>query len=148
MPGATHDSSVAELGGVYDKLERVFESTGAICTVDSAFRVKNAPYLFKSAQTFNREPIHDPEDEVAQREWDRMKQATSVRQTAEWGMGSLKSSFPRLMDTFLHETHGERKVIMKMMILLYNLRARIVGINQIRNFFNRELADDTDNLLA
>ncbi len=30
---------------------------------------------------------------------------------------------------------GERHLIMKMMVLLYNLRANIVGINQIQNFY-------------
>ncbi len=28
----------------------MYEETGGICTVDSAFRVKNAPYLLKSSQ--------------------------------------------------------------------------------------------------
>ena len=50
VPGAQHDSTVCELGGIYEKLEGVYNETGGKCTVDSAFRVKNAPYLIKSSQ--------------------------------------------------------------------------------------------------
>ena len=50
VPGAQHDSTVCELGGIYEKLEHVYNETGGICAVDSAFRVKNAPYLLTSSQ--------------------------------------------------------------------------------------------------
>ena len=37
IPGAVHDSQVADYGDIYDKLEYVYEQDGAKCTVDSAF---------------------------------------------------------------------------------------------------------------
>jgi hypothetical protein len=46
--------------------------------------------------------------------------ATSMRQAAEWGMRALQSSFPRMLDRLVYEERGERRIIMKMMILLYN----------------------------
>jgi len=30
---------------------------------------------------------------------------------------------------------GERRIVMKMFVLLYNMRARMVGINQIQNTY-------------
>jgi hypothetical protein len=57
-----------------------------------------------------------------------------MRQSAEWGMRAIQSSFPRLKDRFIYEELGERKIILKMMILLYNVRARLVGIIQIKKY--------------
>ena len=58
-----------------------------------------------------------------------------MRQSAEWGMGSFRASFPRLRDHIDYEYFGVRRIMMKMMILLYSLHARRVGINQIRNVY-------------
>jgi hypothetical protein len=40
---------------------------------------------------------------------------------------------------FVDEDKGERHILMKMVCLLYNLRARTVGINQNKNVFMRHL---------
>jgi hypothetical protein len=37
VPGAQHDSTVCKLGGIYQKLENVYNEIGGICSVDSAF---------------------------------------------------------------------------------------------------------------
>jgi hypothetical protein len=58
-----------------------------------------------------------------------------MRQAAEWGMHAIQSSFPRLKDTFVDEDTGEHQILMKMVCLVYNLRARTVRINQIKNMF-------------
>ena len=140
VPGAQHDSTVCELGGIYDKLQRVYEETGGACTVDSAFRVKNAPYLLKSSQqTFVGEG--DTDEEVLH-SIQINRATTSMRQAAEWGMRSLQSSFPRLGDRLVYEERGERRIMMKMMILLYNFRAQLVGINQIKNVYMSNLNED------
>ena len=73
-------------------------------------------------------------------------QATSMRQSVEWGMGSFQASFPWLRDPIDYEYFGVRRIMMKMMILLYNLRTRRVGINQIRNVYMPFLGQDV-NLL-
>ena len=72
------------------------------------------------------------------------RDATSMRQTAEWGMRAIQSSFPRLKDTVKYEELGERRTMMKMVLLLYNLRARLVGINQIRNVYMPMLEVDAN----
>jgi len=48
------------------------------------------------------------------------EQATSVRQTSEWAITSFQGSFPRVKDRTKYEHHGEIKLIIKMLILLYN----------------------------
>ena len=62
-------------------------------------------------------------------------EATSMRQAAEWGIRAVQASFPRLKDRFIYEENGERQRVLHSMFLLYNLRTRMVGINQIRNFY-------------
>ena len=72
-----------------------------------------------------------------------------MRQSAEWGMRALQASFPRLKDRFIYEENGERRLMMKMCILLHNLRARRVGINQIRSVYLSALeANANDQLEA
>ncbi len=54
-------------------------------------------------------------------------------------------SSSRLKDTFVYEETGERRIVMKMLCLLYNLRVRTVGINQIKNVFMKQLDEDANN---
>jgi hypothetical protein len=132
LPGSIHDSKAAVIGRVYDKLEKVYRRNGGKCTADSAFAAKNVDYIIRSSSTVDIES----DNRVGLRNRILVnKEATSMRQSAEWGMHSLKSSFPRLKDRFIYEEYGERKLILKMLVLLFNLRARKVGINQIRSVY-------------
>ena len=131
VPGCVHDSLIAEWGSIYSKLERVYNVCGGKCTVDSAFSNRNNDFLIKSAQTTL---AGDTPDEFAYNV--RLNaEATSMRQSAEWGMRALQASFPRLKDRFIYEESGERRIMIKMCLLLYNLRAKRVGINQIRSTY-------------
>ena len=62
-------------------------------------------------------------------------------------MRAIQSSFPCLKDTFVYEETGERRIVMKMLCLLKNLRARTVGINQIKNVFMKKLDEGANNEL-
>ena len=42
---------------------------------------------------------------------------------------------------------GECRIAIKMMVLLYNLHARMVGIHQIRNFFMPRLEIDAEEYM-
>ena len=131
VPGCVHDSLIAEWGSVYSKLGRVYDLCGGKCTVNSAFSKRDNEFLIKSAQTTL---AGDTPEEFALNV--RLNaEATSMRQSAEWGMRALQASFPRLKDRFIYEENGERRIMMKMCLLLYNLRARRVGINQIRSTY-------------
>jgi hypothetical protein len=72
------------------------------------------------------------------------RDATSMRQSAEWGMRAFQSSMPCLKDCMKFETHGEQMVTLTMMILLYNLRARAVGINQLTSVYTAPLHCDAN----
>ncbi len=51
------------------------------------------------------------------------------------GMNICQTSNPRITYTFHWEKSGERWLIIKQIILTYNLHARLVCINQIQNFY-------------
>ena len=73
---------------------------------------------------------------------EEMIQATSLRQAAEWGMRAIQSSMPRLKDHIRYEEQGERRRMLTLVPLLYNLRVSRVGLNQIANTYVREWARD------
>jgi DDE superfamily endonuclease len=144
-PGSLHDSTLAEWGGIYAELEDMYNRSGGKCCVDSAFSTVNNRYLVKSSENYG--------NAVNALDMLRMEQATSLRQAAEWGMGAIQSSFPRLKDRIRYENNGERGVVLSLVPLLYNYRLAKVGLNQIRNvycpswsvdsaFFIRNVADD------
>jgi hypothetical protein len=51
---------------------------------------------------------------------------------------------PRLEDGMKFETRGEQRVRLTMMVLLYNLQARAVGINQLASFYTAPLHRDAN----
>lgn len=130
-PGTFHDSTGAEYGGLYDKMERLWVRYHAKTCVDTAFTRENHEFLIKSSS----EDTGRNEEEVLM-----LGDATSMRQSAEWGMEGFKGSFPRLSDRLRWEEFGERKVIVQLMILLYNFRSRRVGINQLLNTYMPNLS--------
>ena len=136
VPGSVHDSTLAILGGTYQALEEIHERNGGICCVDSAFASGDVPYLLRSAQdkTQARDALH----------MQMIIEATSLRQAAEWGMRAIQSAMPRLKDAMHYEENGERKRVMKLVPLLYNLRLARVGLKQIANTYIPNLSRDAD----
>ena len=135
IPGAVHGSQIAEYGIIYDKLE-VYWCDGKLFTIDSAFGNVHKECLIKSSQ----ELIHI-QSYRAQR---ITRDATTMSRSAEWGMCDFQSSMPHTKDRMKFEEHGERKVTLPMMILLYNLQARMVGINYMHSFYMRALYRDVN----
>jgi hypothetical protein len=142
VPGSVHDSQVADWGNVYDKLEFVYQKTGGKCTVDSAFGRIQREFLIKSSPDSLVGSGRTREEVIHQVRIGR--DAISMRQASEWGMRTLQSSFPRLKDRFIYEENGERRIMLQMIVLLFNLRARLVGINQIRNTYMPYLMEDAN----
>ncbi len=54
VPGTVHDSNIAVIRNIYEKLEAIYNLTGGKCTVDSAFTRNTYPFLIKS-----RKPLPD-----------------------------------------------------------------------------------------
>jgi len=136
-PGCMHDSAVADYGKVYDKLEHQYEVTGGKGVVDSAFSRRRHGFLIKSSQTV---ASNAPRRTVLVQ-----RDATSLRQTAEWGMRGFQGSFPRMKDRFHYEEDGERLLMLLTTVHLYNFRTRYVGLNQIRTVFLPHLERDLGN---
>lgn len=138
-PGSFHDSTVASYGDIYERLESVFNNTGGKCVVDSAFCRTRYPFLIKSGvqssiSTFTAEDVLIE------------SQATSARQSAEWGMRALQSSFPRLKDRLIFEVRGERRLILVSSVLLFNFRTSVVGLNQLLHVYMPHLSPEANSL--
>jgi hypothetical protein len=48
VPGSQHYSKIAWVRGLYDKLRAVYEESGGLCAVDSAFAKNEYEFLIKS----------------------------------------------------------------------------------------------------
>ena len=79
-------------------------------------------------------------------EMEIVKNATSMRQSSEWGMRAFQASFSRIKDRISLEFRGECKLMMKLMILIYYLRTRRVGIEQILNVYIPSWSEDVNQL--
>ncbi len=127
-PGSWHDSFIAENSGTYNKLEDAFLLTGGICVVDAAFSLKRCSFLIKSG----KEPTANSAEQIIVRD----AQATSLRQSAEWGMRGLQGSFPRLKEKITYSDDvTDRRLFLSLIPMLYNFRTTFVGLNQIRSHF-------------
>ena len=96
--------------------------------VDSAFKISNADYLIKSSQS-------DPLDVDKLR---LNRQATSIRQLSEWGMRIIQAAFPRLKEALTYEEKGDRMIILRLMVNLYNFHCHHIGINIIQNSYTEK----------
>ena len=99
--------------------------------VDSAFTSKDVEHFIRSAQT-------SPTTRVAE---DILiySEATSIKQLSEWGMHSLQGDITILKDRFYYGERVKRGVILKMIIRLFNICSRLVGIIQIKSTFMHNL---------
>jgi hypothetical protein len=70
----------------------------------------------------------------------RNKLISSLRQAAEWGMGSLQSKFGRLRLP-LSVCPKERRILLEVVVWMYNLRVRKVRFTQIRTVFLNDYED-------
>eukprot|EP00536_Pseudo-nitzschia_multiseries_P001358 jgi/Psemu1/3187/gm1.3187_g len=84
-------------------MQEMFDEYGAMLTVDAAFKVRLSNYLIQSLQA----------DQV--------------------GAKALMGNSGGLKDRLLLEDFGDQKVILNMMMLLYNYQTSTVDHNQILN---------------
>jgi len=131
--GNMHDSEIAVIGGIYEKLDEQWRRCRGRGVVDSAFNTGSYNQLIKSGQVL---PTNASELQILQQE-----EATSLRQSSEWGMRGFQSSFPRFYGTIAYEENGERLLMLLSAIYLFNIRARHVGLNQIQSVFMPLLRD-------
>ena len=60
---------------------------------------------------------------------------TSARQAAEWGMRSLQGAFGRLKLPLDPNDDRGRYRLLLVCVRIHQLRARVVGVNQLKNVF-------------
>jgi hypothetical protein len=90
---------------IYSKLEHVYETMGGKCCINSAFGSIERDFLLKLSQDLlgSLAPIRHEQN----LEHQLGRQTTLARQTAEWGMLSIQTSFPKNKDQFIYEEQGE-----------------------------------------
>jgi hypothetical protein len=69
-----------------------------------------------------------------------------MRQSSEWVMHTFQASFPCVQNRISLECREQQKLMMKLMILLYNIRMRKVGINQVLNVYMPYLGENVNSL--
>lgn len=131
-PGSWHDSRVAQ--PIYEKL-LTHTPDRFYLVADTAF-----PRGVKQIDGKIRAPIKTGQRmrgtraEIDERvAFDR--ELLSYRQTAEWGMRGLQGSFGRLRIPLEINRQEERADLLEICVRLNNLRAELVGINQIRSVY-------------
>ena len=147
-PGSWHDSAISMK--LYTLLRTKVPEGKGICA-DSAFAASGdlATKIFKPltekqiAAAAHNEGIH----------WKTLinflkkhRAAVSVRQAAEWGMGSIQRTYRRLYTTLTCD-HAERKRDLSIIVRLFNYRTRTTHINQIRTVYDPSyLGRDPDSV--
>ena len=64
---------------------------------------------------------------------------TSILQLSEWGMRMIQGKFPRVNDTPIFEDSGDKRVILRLLVHLYNFNCAQVGRNEtLYSFMERE----------
>lgn len=123
-PGAFHDSTMANMSGIYDLVDDLYQRRGTRIGVHFAFGwlLQIAEKVYKSYHD-----IIDRNGNVRQNS-EVHKQATSVWQLSEWGMCGLQGSFLLLKDWL---------IFLELVVLLYTTIAQQLwlGIDQIQLVF-------------
>ncbi len=131
-PGSWNDSDMS-LGFYRMMLSDASDQTLGVCA-DTAFPVtgdmeKRIMTPLKTGDLGrNPEHLHDALTVMS-------ANITSLRQGAEWGMGALDKSWPRLTMKLPFDP-DLRAIRLEVLFLLYNFRVRTTGVNQIYTVFN------------
>ena len=109
--------------GMYDGMEKVYNTTCAKVVVDSTFNIGKKDYLIELTQKYQLEA----EALLLNRA------ATSISQLSDWVMCMIEGSFLRLRGPLKYEEHGDMMVILRLAVHLYNFYCFHVGIDQIQH---------------
>ena len=75
-----------------------------------------------------------------------LEEATSMHQSSEWGMQAFQSLLPRVKNCIPFEYKGQGKLMMMMLILLYIVRTKRVGMYIILNVYMPSLGRNVNQL--
>ncbi len=132
-PGSWHDAKIARIGGLWSVLRKKM-GPGMYIVGDSAFPV-NPETDHRIVRTRKACEVDISQNEVdGARDLRTQSAITCVRQAAEWGMRAIKSAFPRLKSC-LTSDERQRRVLLRVIVRLFNLRTEREGRNQIRSVY-------------
>ena len=97
---------------VYEALEHILLSNDKKVVMDSDFSSGTRHFLMKSSQG---DPINGYSRELTMN-----RAAISIRQLSEWGMRMIQGQFPRVTDTLIFVHSGDIRVILRLLVHLYN----------------------------
>ena len=127
-PGTFHDITMVDYS-VYDRMEKLYDTTDGKVVVDSAFNISTKYCLIKSAQK-------DPLDTHAL----LINHTTaSIRKLSDYDICMIKNHFPRLKGSLKYKEEGDIMVISRLIVNLYSFHCFCVGINQIQNSYTNKL---------
>ncbi|CAA7260816.1 unnamed protein product [Cyclocybe aegerita] len=131
-PGSWHDARVAR--PIFEKL-RTKTPEGYYLVTDTAFPrgTDQIQGRIKAPMKSGTRLPADEKERAQVKAFDR--QLLSLRQAAEWGMRGIQGSFGRLRIPLDINHVSRRGDILEACARLYQIRARRVGINQIRNVY-------------
>lgn len=134
-PGSWHDSTLA--ANLYRKLAEV--PRGLCIAADCAFSVQGeADFRIIKPLTKSQLQKHSNDKTVSVKQLvaiiRKYRTAVSIRQAAEWGMGSFQRVWGRLQLP-LQWNKKKRRMLLNLAVRLHNTRARLVGLNQIRTVY-------------
>jgi hypothetical protein len=117
----------------------IYNTTGGIAAVDAAFSKKCCPFLIKSGKCKLGETML---------QMTICRQATSLQQSAEWGMRAIQGSLPSLKDKlFFSQTIADCKAFLHLIPMLLNFRAGQIELSQIMTTFYPIFHAVNDNVL-
>ena len=122
-PGSWNDARLARDGGLYDILETRLD--------ENQFLVADSIFPAEGTKIKRPPKIDEPSPQTAE-EMLFYRDLISARQSAEWGMGGLERTFPRVTARFQWEVKGLRGKVLQICFHLFNFRAREMSFNQIR----------------
>lgn len=134
-PGSWHDSRVAR--PLYDLL---LESTppGYHVITDTAF-AHGVENVHGHVRTPLKENQHPPPGTAPY-----YRQLVSCRQSVEWGMRALQSTFARIRMPLDGNDEQSRAWILEIVARLHNLRTHRIGVNQIYSVYAPALQDERE----
>jgi hypothetical protein len=132
-PGSWHDSAVSR--ALYNQLKFSTPSPYYLIA-DTAFPNSATDIRGRIKTPPKSNFISYPNDVQSAREFRTFnEQLVSARQAAEWGMQALQGSFGRLKLPMPAEDSRYRYIVLETCVRLHNVRARCVGINQIKTVY-------------
>lgn len=141
-PGSWHDSKVA-LPFYYTLQNQIAEPSAVIA--DSAFKSTGAmrgrvytPLKEPALAALESRLRLNPGDAAAKEQLAFNSALVRSRQAAEWHMRSFQGTFARLKLRMSADATNRRRLL-NMAVLLFNLRARRVGVVQIKSVYERFL---------